>query len=80
MMTLAVLTAKLKEATQHPAGYLRGMIRIFQPEIVLGWQKRELVRSKWSYVRRNKGGRAHITLRHATAWQSPRRLHKCSDP
>jgi len=58
-MVLAVLTAKLKEVTQRPVGHLRGIIRIFQPETVLGWH-RELVRRKWSYARKNKGGRPHI--------------------
>ena len=58
-MMLAVLTAKLKEVTQRPVGHLRGIIRIFQPETVLGWH-RELVRRKWSYARKNKGGRPHI--------------------
>jgi putative transposase len=58
-MTLAVLTAKLKELTQRPVDQLRGILRIFQPETVLGWH-RELVRWKWSYSRRNKGGRPHI--------------------
>jgi putative transposase len=58
-MMLAVLTAKLKEVTQRPAGHLRGIIRIFQPETVLGWH-RELVHRKWSYARRNKGGRPHM--------------------
>jgi len=58
-MVLAVLTAKLKEVTQRPAGHLRGIIRIFQPETVLGWH-RELVRRKWSYSHKNKGGRPHM--------------------
>ncbi len=58
-MTLAVLTVKLKELTHRPVDQLRGILRIFQPETVLGWH-RELVRWKWSYARRNKGGRSHI--------------------
>ena len=52
-MTLALLTAKLKEATQRPTSRLRDIIRIFQPETVLGWH-RELVRRKWSYGRVQK--------------------------
>ena len=55
-MTLALLTAKLKEVTQQPTRRLRDVIRIFQPETVLGWH-RELVRRKWTYARKNKGGR-----------------------
>ena len=58
-LMLAVLTAKLKEVTQRPADRLRGIIRIFQPETVLGWH-RELVRRKWSYSHMNKGGRPHM--------------------
>jgi putative transposase len=58
-MTLALLTAKLKEATQRPASRLRDIIRIFQPETVLGWH-RELVRRKWSHARKNKSGRPRI--------------------
>ena len=61
-MVLAVLTARLKEVTQRHAGHLRGILRIFQPETVLGWH-RELVRRKWSYARRNKGGRPPWSLR-----------------
>jgi putative transposase len=58
-MMLAVLTAKLEGVRQRPAGHLRGIICIFQLETVLGWH-RELVRRKWSYTRRNKGGRPHM--------------------
>ena len=58
-MMLAVLTTRLKEVTQRPAGHLKGIIRIFQPETVIGWH-RELVRRKWSYARKNKGGRPHM--------------------
>jgi hypothetical protein len=31
-LILAVLTARLKQVTNHPADHLRGVIRIFQPE------------------------------------------------
>jgi putative transposase len=58
-MMLAVLTAKLKDVTQQAASRLRDIIRIFQPETVLGWH-RQLVRRKWSYERKNKGGRPGI--------------------
>ena len=53
---VAVLTARLKELTKRPASKLGDIIRIFKPETVLGWH-RELVRRKWSYERKNKGGR-----------------------
>jgi putative transposase len=55
-MTLAVLTTKLKRITHRSTNQLREIIRIFQPETVLGWH-RELVRRKWTYLRQNKGGR-----------------------
>jgi hypothetical protein len=55
-MMLAVLNAKLKAMRQQPTEKLRGIIRIFHPETVLGW-RHELVRRKWSYAHRNKGGR-----------------------
>ena len=55
-MMLAVLTAKLKAVTRWSTGQLRSILRIVQPETVLGWH-RDLVRRKWSYTHRNKGGR-----------------------
>jgi len=58
-MTLAVLTTKLKDVTQRPPSRLQDIIRIFQPETVLGWH-RQLVRRKWTYVHKNKGGRPRI--------------------
>jgi len=58
-MTLAILTTKLKDVTQRPARQLRDIIRIFQPETVLGWHH-QLVRRKWSYNRKNKDGRPRI--------------------
>jgi hypothetical protein len=55
-LTLAVLTAKLKAVTERPTRQLQDIIRIFQPETVLRWH-RKLVRRKWTYQRKNKGGR-----------------------
>src|SRR4030066_66194 len=55
-MMLAILTAKLKAVTRWSTGQLRSILRIVQPETVLGWH-RDLVRRKWSYTHRNKGGR-----------------------
>jgi hypothetical protein len=57
---LAVLTAQLKKATKRPAGQLRDVIRIFQPETVLRWH-RELVRRKWTFKRKAQGGRPRIS-------------------
>ena len=58
-MMLAVVTTKLKDVTKRPANRLRDIIRIFQPETVLGWH-RQLVRRKWTYARKKKGGRPRI--------------------
>jgi putative transposase len=55
-MMLAILTAKLKAMTRWSTGQMRSALRIFQPETVLGWHH-DLVRRKWSYTHRNKGGR-----------------------
>jgi putative transposase len=56
---LAVLIARLQQATKRPAGQLRDVIRIFQPETVLRWH-RQLVRRKWTFKRKAKGGRPRI--------------------
>ena len=59
-LTLAVLVAKLKQGTQRPTNQLRDLIRLFQPETVLRWH-RQLVRRKWSYAQKNKGGRPPLS-------------------
>jgi transposase InsO family protein len=59
-LTLAVLTARLKQVTQKPASELRDVIRIVQPETVLKWH-RELVRRKWLQRQTPKGGRPRIS-------------------
>ncbi|MCB8982183.1 MAG: helix-turn-helix domain-containing protein [Ardenticatenaceae bacterium] len=58
-MTLAVLTTKLKRSKNRTTYQLRSIIRIIQPDTVLRWQ-RELVRRKWTYEQKNKGGRPRI--------------------
>lgn len=54
-MTLAILAAKLEQASQRPTNQLRDFIRIFQPETVMYWHQ-ELVRGKWTYPHESKGG------------------------
>jgi putative transposase len=67
-LTLAVLTTKFKQTTRQTANQLRDVMRIFEPETVLRWQSfprtigdRELVRRKWTYPNKNKGGRPSIS-------------------
>lgn len=50
---LALLTARLKQATNRPASLLRDVIRIFQPDTLLRWH-RDLFRLYW---RRKSGKR-----------------------
>ena len=52
-ITLAVLPARLKRITHRSADQLRDVIRIFQPETLL--------RRKWTYPHKNKGGRPSIS-------------------
>lgn len=72
-ITLAVLTARLKRITHRSSNQLRDIIRIFQPETILRWH-RELVRRKWTYLHKNKGGRLYCFL---TSW--PRRVYQDRD-
>ena len=58
-MTLAILTAKLQQVTQRSTNQLHDFIRIFKPGTVLRWH-RELVRRKWSFIHKSKGGRPRI--------------------
>ena len=67
-LTLGVLTNKFKRTTHQSASQLRDVIRILEPETVLCWQSfprtigdRELVRRKWNYPNKNKGGRPSIS-------------------
>jgi putative transposase len=59
-LTLAVFTAKLKEITNCSASQLCEFIRLFQPETVLRWH-RELVRRKWTYPHKGRGGRPRLS-------------------
>jgi putative transposase len=59
-MTLAVLTTKIMRTSHQSTNQLRDIIRIFQPETILRWH-RELVRRKWTYPNKHKGGRPSIS-------------------
>ena len=59
-LTLAVVAKKLKQATHRPTSQLRDIIQIFQPETVLRWH-RDLVRRKWTFKNKPKGGRPRIS-------------------
>ena len=59
-LTLGILATKFKRTTHQTANQLRDVIRIFQPETVLRWH-RELVRRKWTYPNKKKGGRPPIS-------------------
>jgi len=58
-LILAVLARRLKQTAKRTTRQLKSSIRIFQPATVLKWH-RELVRRKWTFQRRNKGGRPNI--------------------
>jgi hypothetical protein len=55
-LTLAVLSANLKQQTNRPVKQFQSLIRIFQPETVFGWH-RALVKRKWTCAKKNKVGR-----------------------
>jgi len=58
-LTLAVLVATLRKHTQGARATWRQSLLLFSPETVLKWH-RELVRRKWTFGRRRKGGRPRI--------------------
>jgi hypothetical protein len=55
-LMLIVLGTKLKAQTGRTIKQLGEVIRIVKPKTVFGWH-RELVRWKWTYRQRNRGGR-----------------------
>lgn len=57
---MAVLVHKLKQHTHRSTQQLGEIIRIFKPETVLRWH-RQLVRRKWTYARKHKGGRLKLS-------------------
>jgi transposase len=59
-LTLAILAAKLKKSTNRPVRQLGDIIRIVRPETVIRWH-RMLVRRKWTFKQKSKGGRPRIS-------------------
>ncbi len=59
-LTLAVLTIKLKQFSRRSTNHFRDLVLIFQPETIFRWH-RELVRLKWTFYKKNKGGRPALT-------------------
>ncbi len=55
-LTLVVLAVRLKATSGRTIKQLGDVIRIVKPRTVFGWH-RELVRWKWTYRQRNRGGR-----------------------
>ncbi len=55
-LTLVALAVRLKARTGRTIKQLGEVIRIVRPKTVFGWH-RELVRWKWTYRQRNRGGR-----------------------
>lgn len=58
-LTLAILAAALARLTASPRYHLDRYLLLFKPDTILKWH-RELVRRKWTYRRRNMGGRPTI--------------------
>ncbi len=58
-LALAVLAAKLRTAGSSARNRLGEIVLIFKPETLLTWH-RELVRRKWTFPPRHKGGRPTI--------------------
>jgi len=79
-LTLAVLTVALARLTIGPRRQLDQYVLLFKPDTILRWH-RELVRRKWTYRRRNRGGRPAIpaeieALIPRLAWENARWGHR----
>jgi len=60
-LTLAVLAVRLRAVTGRPIKQVDHIFRLFQPETVFKWH-RELVRRKWTYLHKARGGRPRTEL------------------
>jgi len=58
-MILSVLATRLMKISNRSTAQLQSVIRIFKPRTVLRWHK-QLVRLKWTFKSKNKGGRPPI--------------------
>jgi putative transposase len=81
----ALLTVKFKQMTCLPINKLQDVILILQPITVLKWH-RELVRRKWTYRQRSRGGRPKtdaelerliVRLAHENDWAMARSPVNC---
>jgi len=59
-LTLTVLTIKLKQFSRKSTNHFRDLLLIFQPETIFRWH-RELVCRKWTFYKKNKGGRPPLS-------------------
>jgi putative transposase len=53
---MAVLVHRIKETTSNARERLAASVRLFKPETMLNWH-REAVRRKWTFNRKQAGGR-----------------------
>jgi hypothetical protein len=58
-LTLAVLTGKLKDVAKKARYPWRHSVLLFTPETILRWH-RDLVRRKWTFTHKRRGGRPRI--------------------
>ena len=58
-MLLSILAVRLKNISNRSTIQLHSVIQLFQPHTVLAWHQ-QLVRRKWTYKRKNRGGRPAI--------------------
>ena len=56
---MSILALRLKSISNRSTAQLRSVIRLFQPHTVLAWHQ-QLVRRKWTFKRKNRGGRPAI--------------------